>query len=579
MCIKIRLLVPFFILFALAVGSVGWVSYLGLSNARQIGSLVDRSLAIAAGADALDQAFQDAQAVVGRALAMTELIPQAQLQAQFDPPLAQLADALDAVATSALSEETRREVAALRDVSARWESDARILLGLQAAGAIPTPSRLQQQGQALQASITRILNLSERTARSLSDQASQGLLTTLLISAVPLMILVLVAGLVMWRRVASTCAHITGMTDLMRAMAQGDISQAIVGEDRADQLGEMARALVVFRQSLKDKARLQDESRSMMEENEAQARRNAELSAAAADQAEKRAQQAEVELARAKQIADLLQAFERSVSALLGDMAKRSDMFSELAQRLRSDASLSSQEADQAASASEDAKQTVEQVVALGADLADTLHTTAQRIGHSCEQAHRAVTAVGATDRTMRDLVGAAERIEEIIELISTIAEQTNLLALNATIEAARAGEAGRGFAVVAGEVKSLATQTAKATTEISDQIAGIQSSIRRGAEELQTVTKIIESVDEAQSEAAKAVERQTQVSDTILQHMTRTTERTSRVDQSVDRVKSLARDTGQQADALDDAAKVAKHGYDQLVNTVQTFITGVKAV
>ena len=165
----------------------------------------------------------------------------------------------------------------------------------------------------------------------------------------------------------------------------------------------------------------------------------------------------------------------------------------------------------------------------------------------------------------MSELVGAAEKIGQVTQIISEIAAQTNLLALNATIEAARAGEAGKGFAVVASEVKSLATQTAKATEEIAQQIKGIQESSGATASAIREIGQIIDTVNGISSSISGAVEEQSAA--------------TREIASNINGVTQAAQETGRSANDVLGTARALNGQSNQLSGRVEDFLVNVRAM
>ncbi|HNB46126.1 MAG TPA: methyl-accepting chemotaxis protein, partial [Burkholderiaceae bacterium] len=187
-----------------------------------------------------------------------------------------------------------------------------------------------------------------------------------------------------------------------------------------------------------------------------------------------------------------------------------------------------------------------------------------------------AVTQAEGTSQSVQELSIAAQKIGDIIKLISEIAGQTNLLALNATIEAARAGEAGKGFAVVASEVKNLATQTAKATEEISTQINAIQGATERAVGAIGGIAETIKQIKSISDEISHAVEQQGAATSEIAQSAQSMSQATESTTAKIEDVRQAAGQTGASAELLSDAARMLQSQSDRLRSEVQSFLKGV---
>ncbi len=277
------------------------------------------------------------------------------------------------------------------------------------------------------------------------------------------------------------CKPIVDLTAAMSRLAGGDVSDEISGSDRDDEIGAMAAAVRVFKDNMIKADRLA---------------------------AEKEAEN-DIKMRRARVLDELARAFETKVGELVGGLSSASAVMEETAQSMSTTAAATNRQAGVVAAASEQTSANVQTVASATEELTTSVAEIGRQVAQSTEIAARAVESARRSGDTARSLAEGAQKIGDVVTLIQTIAAQTNLLALNATIEAARAGEAGRGFAVVASEVKSLAGQTAKATTEISEQIAAIQTASDETVTAIRNVVDVIAEIDQIGVAIASAIQQQ----------------------------------------------------------------------
>ncbi|HZW47915.1 MAG TPA: methyl-accepting chemotaxis protein, partial [Microvirga sp.] len=271
------------------------------------------------------------------------------------------------------------------------------------------------------------------------------------------------------------------ITAAMTRLAGGDLSIQIASIARKDEVGELARSLQTF----KDNA---IEARRLATEQEAET---------------------EAKMHRARMLDDLTRRFETKVSALTQGLSSAASQLEATAQSMSSVADQTSQQTMTVSSAAQQTSANVQTVAAATEELSISIREIASQVAQSSQVAERAVQGTQRTNQTVQALASSAERIGDVVQLINTIAAQTNLLALNATIEAARAGEAGKGFAVVASEVKELASQTAKATEEISAQIASVQQATQETVGAIQEIARTIAEMSQISTSIAAAMEEQ----------------------------------------------------------------------
>ena len=344
---------------------------------------------------------------------------------------------------------------------------------------------------------------------------------------------------------------IVALQGAMRAITSGNHDVVVPGADRRDEIGSMARAVEVFKDSLIETGRLRtaQEDQRIASETE---RRNAVLA--------------------------LAERFESGVGGIVNAVGSASTELRSTAENMARTAEESTQQTATVAEASEEASANAQAVAAAIEELNASISEIAQQVNESAQVAGQAAKQANDTNAEVHGLAMAAQKIGDVVKLISEIAEQTNLLALNATIEAARAGEAGRGFAVVASEVKALASQTSKATDEISAQVGSIQSATRTSVDAINGITRTISKVNEIASAIASAVEEQGAATREIAHNVAQAAKGTGEVSATIVGVRDAARETGVAADqVVASAAELSLNG-ETLKAQVDAFLREVRA-
>jgi methyl-accepting chemotaxis protein len=284
---------------------------------------------------------------------------------------------------------------------------------------------------------------------------------------------------------------IVDLTSAMDRLAAGDTSVRAPHSDREDEIGRMAAALTKFRENAINRVALEATQRTQDQERAERSRRVEALASGFADE-----------------LASTLSTLRESSGRLMKDATSLEHVCEE-----------ANRSASKATDATDGANSNVQTIAAATTELSASIQEIATRMSESARSAEQAVTQGAAAGVTAKELADAARNIDEIVAVIGSVAEQTNLLALNATIEAARAGEMGRGFAVVAAEVKALASQTSRATEDVSRRIGDIQSISARSTEQVREVVTLIDQMKQFSAAVAAAAEEQSAATNSIAEN------------------------------------------------------------
>nr|WP_158047225.1 methyl-accepting chemotaxis protein [Skermanella pratensis] len=357
------------------------------------------------------------------------------------------------------------------------------------------------------------------------------------------------AGLAWWS--IHSVKPLRRLTETTLRLAGGDLTTELPKATGRDEVGDIIQAVQVFKDNMVRAKRLEEET--------AEAERRAESG-------------------KRRAMNDLADQFERSVGSIVGLVSSAASELESAAQILNGTLEKTNAQAGTVAAAATQATANVETVALACEELAVSVRNIGLQVRQSSEISNRAVRNAEATQGTTEGLVSATRNIGEVVKLINDIAQQTNLLALNATIEAARAGEAGKGFAVVASEVKNLANQTAKATEDITAQIADVQSVTQRMVASIREIGEVIGESSAIASEIATAVAERDAATQEIARNVQQASAGTSQVSDAIVQVSGAAAEGGSAATRVLSSARELSRSASGLREEVTAFLAKVRA-
>ncbi|UZE52139.1 methyl-accepting chemotaxis protein [Rhodopseudomonas sp. P2A-2r] len=392
----------------------------------------------------------------------------------------------------------------------------------------------------------------EAYAKKKSDEMTEVTNSTIVTSLVAVGTGILIAVMAaLFIGIKGMAQPIARLKTVMEAFARNELQAEVPGTERADELGDMARTVEVFKTNGLEVARMKADQEEG--EKRTAVQRKADMHRLASD-------------------------FESAVGEIIDTVSSASTELEASANTLTSTADRTQELTTLVAAASEEASTNVQSVASATEEMASSVNEISRQVQESARIARDAVAQAEKTNNRVTLLADAAGRIGAVVELINNIAGQTNLLALNATIEAARAGDAGRGFAVVASEVKALAEQTAKATGEISAQISSMQSATGDSVSAIKEISTTIGRMSEIASTIASAVEEQGAATQEISRNVQQAAQGTTQVTSNIVDVQRGATETGSASSQVLSAARSLSSDSNRLKSEVGKFLNTVRA-
>ena len=395
-----------------------------------------------------------------------------------------------------------------------------------------------------------------------------------------LLVAVFTGGVAIFIVLIRVIGPLNAISDAMDVLAGGNLETHIPYADRTDEVGAMAQSLTVFKNNELERKKLEAE-RQQKEIEDLQRKEEEERTRLEAE--EEQRQQREQARTKAREerreaMLSLADQFEASVMAVVEQLSASAQEMEGAASGLTSNADQTMQNAEVVAQAANAANQNAQMVASAAEELSSSVREITTQTNQSSSAARDAVTRTQEASSDISEMVDAARKIGDVVNLINDIAEQTNLLALNATIEAARAGEAGKGFAVVASEVKSLANQTANATSEISSQVEGMQTATNLAVKAMDHIRDVIKDIESTSVSIASAVEEQDASTQEIARNVGEVSSGTEEVTTNIGQVNDGATQTGTAANEVLSAAQHLNSQSAQLKEQVQSFLNTVRA-
>lgn len=469
----------------------------------------------------------------------------------FEQNVAKLGEHLDRVAEAATSPQALDILNTLKSDVWEWNQKARIVLGTSQATDIPTTQSLGEIEVEIRKALDDLVALQMSDAGKVRLEVEQSVSSSRYLGMLFIALGAITGAIIAFVMGRMITRPLNRLADTMQRLSQGRLDVAVADQKRKDEIGSMAAAVQVFKNNMIEAERLRTEQA----------------------ESEKR-----LAFTRKADMNRLASNFEAAIGNIVLKVSQASSQLENAARTLTNTAETTQNLAANVTVASGQASANVEAVAAATEEMTASIHEIARHVQESNRIASEAVNQARETDTRIGELSVAADRIGDVVKLITAIAEQTNLLALNATIEAARAGEAGRGFAVVAQEVKALAAQTARATQEIASRIEAMQTTTHRSVSAIQSISGTIRKLDEFSTRIAAAVEQQAIAAKEIAGNVNAAATGVGHVAQAIGEIEIIANGTASAASRLRLAAKSVSGHTDKIRQRVMAFAEEIRA-